>query len=52
MHWFVWFLLISYCASLGLEIAKIGGYKPKPANGWIGMVVNSLIIAGIIIYLA
>ena len=51
MNWFVWFLIIIYAGNLGWYSARIGGYKPEPLSGWVGFVLNALILAGIIAYL-
>ncbi len=54
MHWFVWFLIITQAAAIGVCIAKLNGYTPKPSStrrGWIGLLINALILVGLLAYL-
>jgi len=51
MHWFIWLLIILTAGNIGLCVAKINGFRTKPDNGWIGLLLNALLLAGIIAYL-
>ena len=51
MHWFVWVLIILYAVNIGSDLAKAGGYNPKPTKWWSGLLIDSLLLAGIIAYL-
>jgi len=51
MHWFVWVLIILIGANIGADLAKMGGWQPKPTKWWSGLLIDSLLMAGIIAYL-
>jgi len=51
MHWFIWVLIILMGANIGVDIAKAGGYRPQPSRWWSGLLIDSLLLAGIIAYL-
>ena len=51
MHWFIWVLIILTSASIGGDVAKMRGWKPKLSKWWSGLLIDCLLLAGIIAYL-
>jgi len=51
MHWFVWLLIILMSANIVCDIAKMVGWEPQPNKWWSGLLIDSLLLAGIIVYL-